>query len=211
MGVEVEAKLIARDAGPLDALAQMRALGPADLGPPTPVDELDIYLDTDDRRLGAARWACRLRSRGDAYRVSLKGPAESDAEGGIHRRPEVEAPATASFDPMTWPSSDARDLAVELSGGAPLGEWLRLRQRRTEREVRLGERRLGSLSLDVVWIEGVGRELPDPLHLVELELADGRDATAGEALVRLADLLAGLPGLAPDPRTKLEHALELLA
>lgn len=211
MGVEVEAKLIARDAGPLAALAEMPALGAADLGPPTTVDELDIYLDTDDRRLGAARWACRLRSRGDAYRVSLKGPAESDADGGIHRRPEVEAPATASFDPMAWPASDARDLARELSGGAPLGEWLRLRQRRTEREVRLGERRLGSLSLDVVWIAGADREVPDPLHLVELELADGQNPMAGEALTRLAAVLASLPGLEPDPQTKLEHALELLA
>ena len=53
------------------------SLGRAVLGPARTVDETDRYLDTDDGRLAAALWACRLRSREGTTRISLKGPQRS--------------------------------------------------------------------------------------------------------------------------------------
>lgn len=211
MTIEVEAKFLAADSAPLDALSGVAALGDATLGPPATVDEVDVYLDTTDGRVAAAGWACRLRDRGAGFRVSLKGPATHDGDAGwLHRRPEVEGRATGSFDPSDWPAGDARELVLELSAGAPLVEQFRLEQRRTEREVRLGARRIGTLSLDAatVWR---GQLQVGVLHVVELELENGADAGALSELGRLADALLALPGLVADGRTKLERALELLA
>lgn len=206
MAVEVEAKLLADGPQPLADLAAAPNLGPGLLGSPRTFAEVDAYLDTVGGRLAAARWACRLRDREGMIRVSLKGPAQ-DATGtdAIQRRPEVEGPATWSYAPADWPPSAARTLLEELSGGEPLDERFTLRQRRTERAVVIDERRLGTLTLDEVRVTHLGRTLGAPLYVVELELDAGGDP--GD-LERLAGELAARPGLALDPRTKLDHALE---
>ena len=209
MPPEVEAKLQAGDPAPLEALSSETALDGATLGPARTVDETDRYLDTADGRLEAALWACRLRTREGVVRVSLKGPAEGPGPGWLHRRPELEGPATESSDPAGWPMSDARRELERLSGGAPLVERLRLHQQRTERSVHIGDRRVATLSLDRVAIARGARDAGE-LFIVELELTDA-DALPPDELQRLADALAGRAGLTPDPRTKLEHALERLA
>lgn len=209
MPAEVEAKLRAAGADVLAALAEAQTLGEADLGRARTFDELDIYLDTADGRLAAARWACRLRDRGHGPYVSLKGPAAAVSAGGVHRRPEHEGPATASFDPSTWPPSQARDLLIALIDGATLVERVRLLQRRTERPVTVRDRHVGTLSLDEVRA-GRGEEVLDgTLYVVELELEADDDASVA-ALDRLAGALAAWPGVEPDPTTKLAHALGAL-
>lgn len=201
MPIEVEAKFVAADPAAFAALRALTTLGAADLGPATSYDETDTYLDTADGRLAAARWACRLRTRGAATLVSLKGPPEparADAPAWLHRRPEIEGPATPSLDPASWPASEARDLLLDLTRGASIVERLRLAQARTARPVAVRGARLGTLTLDEVEIGGAG-----PLLAVELELTGDDEAR----LAAVASALAALPGLAPDPRTKLEHAL----
>ncbi len=208
MATEVEAKLTADGPGPLTRLAAVERLADAVLGPARTVDEVDVYLDTEDLRLSAARWACRLRSREGAVRVSLKGPAASEVPAdGLHRRPEVEGPATDTVDPAHWPPSAARARLEALSGGRPLIERFRLAQSRTERSVRLRDgREIGLLSLDVVDVIHGGRTL-GRLHAVELELAAGGDEAP---VAGITTALEAIPGLSREPRTKLEHALELL-
>lgn len=209
MPIEVEAKLRADGPDVLAALASIPALGRASLGPAETVAEVDRYLDTDAGSLAAARWACRLRERGSTVRVSLKGPPDAPITAiGVHRRPEVEGPATGDPDPAAWPESEARDLLVELAGGDPLRERLRLRQQRTERAVTLDGKPLGTLTLDVVEIEAGGRTA-GVLHVVELEKDPWSTDEAG--LAEAAAHLARMPGLTPEPMTKLEHALERLA
>lgn len=204
MALEVEARFRADGEATLDRLAARSALGAAELGAPRTVDEVDRYLDTPSGRLRAARWACRLRSREGATRISLKGPPDVAASGWLHRRPEVEGPATDDIDPARWPASPALELLIDLSGGAQLREWLRLVQRRTERPVHLARRHVGTLTLDAVAAERDGRRL-GVLHVVELEI---RAETGVEAdLAPLAEILAAEPGLEPEPRTKLELAL----
>lgn len=208
MAAEVEAKFRADGPDPLLALAAESRLGDATLGPPRTVEEVDRYLDTDDGRLSAALWACRLREREGRIRVSLKGPAEMAGVGWLHRRPEVEGPATASVDPADWPPSEATELLATLRGDGALHERFHLRQRRTERAVRVGDDPLGTLSLDRVTVAD-GRRDHGELFVVELELADD-SPLATSLLAALAERLAGRQGLEPDPRSKLEHALELL-
>jgi inorganic triphosphatase YgiF len=137
--------------------------------------------------------------------VSLKGPPLATPDEAVHRRPEVEGPATLEPDPDTWPASEARDALESLRGGRRLREILRLEQRRTERAVTMDGRRVGLLSLDEVTFTGA----PEPvalLHAVELEM----DPTAGDggALGALVTALRAIDGLVVDPRSKLEHAFD---
>lgn len=206
MGDEVEARFRADGRAPLDRLAARPTLGNASLGAARTVLEEDRYLDTADGRLRAVRWACRLRSREGTTRISLKGPPATTATGWLHSRPEVEGPASTLVDPDAWPESPARAFLLELSGGAPLAEWLRLLQERTERPVSIDGRPVGGLSLDVVTAERGGEPL-GRMHLVELELRP--DADPERDLPALAHALAAEPGLEAEPRTKLEIALEL--
>jgi inorganic triphosphatase YgiF len=210
MPTEVEARFRADEPGQLRRLAAIPAIGDAELGPPRTVDEVDVYLDTPGGALAAARWACRLRRRDDRVAVSLKGPPEpATGASSLHRRPEVEGPATPSSDPGDWPPSAARDLLDSLRGGEPLVERLTLRQRRTERAVTLEGSALGTLSLDVATVEVAGRPRGE-FRIVELELAaeaSGREDALGD----LARTLGTRESLEPERRTKLERALELIS
>ena len=207
--IEAELKFRAVDEEPLRSLAAATSLGPAQLGAARTVDELDRYLDTADLRLAAVRWACRLRAREGRTLVSLKGPAEHIAGATLHRRPELEGPATPDPNPAAWPPSAARAQLLEMAAGAPLVERLRLAQRRTEREVRGGRELSGLLSLDRVRVLRDGMEIG---HLLMVELELDPAALAGGLDPRpLAVALGAIPGLLPDPLTKLEHALGMVS
>ncbi|HEX2194424.1 MAG TPA: CYTH domain-containing protein [Candidatus Limnocylindria bacterium] len=204
--LEVEIKLRAEEAA-LVELASASSLGPAWFCAPRTVDETDLYLDTDDGRLAAARWACRVRSREGRRWIALKGPAREPTADAVHRRPELEgdAPEGDAMEPMAWPPSPARDLVTRLAGAAPLAERLSLHQRRTERDVLVGERRVGTLSLDVARVVRGGAEL-GTLRVVELELVP---PVAEDLLRELRAALLARAGLEPEPASKLERALEL--
>lgn len=208
MPTEVEARFSAAGPGPLLSLASLERLGDARLGPAATSSEVDVYLDTAAGALGTARWACRLRTRGDRVTLSLKGRPDPATGGWLHRRPEVEGPATEERDPTAWPSSPARDLLERLTGGAPLVERFVLHQQRVERPVAHGAHRIGTLSLDTVDVEHRGTPA-GRLHVVELELRAGTEDDA--VLDPLARQLQAIPGLAPEPKTKLERALALIA
>jgi inorganic triphosphatase YgiF len=210
MPVEVELKYRAAGPGPLRVLATTPALGRAMLGDPSAIEELDRYLDTVDERFSASAWACRLRSRAGTTRLSLKGPAEDGTSGALHRRLEIEGPATDDLDPAAWPESEARDLVDSIRRGRPLVERFRLHQLRTERSVTLDGIDLGILTLDVVDIEAHGESL-DRLHVVELELRGDAIGTDASRLAEMNGGLAAVDGLQPEDRTKLEHAIARLA
>lgn len=207
MAIEVEARFGGAGPEPLAVLATTASLGTASLGPATTSAEVDVYLDTAEGALGAARWACRLRARDSRVALSLKGPPDPGTGGWLHRRPEVEGPATEDRDPAAWPPSAAREALERLTGGAPLVEQFILRQQRVERPVTLGPQRIGTLSLDTVDVEHeavtIGR-----LHVVELELSAGSEDEA--ILDPLAREIGSIPGLVPEPRTKLERARSLI-
>ena len=206
--VESELKFIAADERPLDALAAAADLGPARLGKTTSVYEVDRYLDTTDLRLAAHHWACRLRERGGRIVISLKGPAEQAAGDHLHRRPEVEGPGGEGLEPSAWPPSAARDLLLNLADAAALHERFHLEQRRGERQVTVGGEVVGTLSLDRARVIHQGTEA-GRLLVVELEMLPAA-LEAGLDVEPLATALGAIPGLRPDPSSKLEHALALL-
>ncbi|HTE66934.1 MAG TPA: CYTH domain-containing protein [Candidatus Binatia bacterium] len=207
--LESELKYRAETDATLEALASPPDLGPATLGPANTVEETDRYLDTEGRDLARARWACRLRTREGRTFLSLKGPSQHAPGAALHLRPELEGPANDDPDPASWPPSPARDLLLELTGGAPLSERLALAQRRIEREVAVGGRRVGLLSLDRSRVLHGGREV-GVLRVVELELAPAA-LVAGLDPAPLERALAAIPGLTPDPASKLERALALIS
>lgn len=206
--IESELKFIADDGTPLSRLATRRTLGLARLGPPSTVEELDRYLDTAGMRLATHGWACRLRTRDGTTSLSLKGPPGHATGAVLHRRPELNGPATPEPTPAAWPSSEARDLLDAMSGGDPLVERFTLLQTRTERTVLMHESRIGTLSLDRVRVVEGAVQL-ELLHVVELEL----DPAAGPVdrhADHLSQALARIRGLRPDPMTKVQHALEMI-
>lgn len=206
--VEAELKYTAPDEQPLLELEGAPTLGPAQLGPPHTTLELDRYLDTADLRLSAARWACRLRERNGSTIVSLKGPPQHRAGETLHRRDEVEGPAGPGLDPLTWPASPARERLQDFIGGRELVERFRLEQERTERWVSVGELPVGVLSLDRVRVLYRGSEA-GRMYVVELEL-DPAALAVGFDHRPLEEALGRIPGLSPDPLSKLERALALI-
>lgn len=206
--VEAELKYLAADERPLRELERSDRLGPAVLGPVTTVAELDRYLDTGDLHLAAARWACRLRTRGTRTVVSLKGPAEHTAGDPMHRRPELEGLANESLDPDAWPPSEARAQLLAMTGHAPLAERFRLEQERTERSVTMRGQPVGTLSLDRARVLR-GDVEAGRLLVVELEFAQTGEVELGAR--ELAAALSAVPGLTPDALSKLERALAMLS
>ena len=206
--IESELKLRADGDAPLRELAMIETLGPATLGGARTFDELDRDLDTAGLRLADRGWACRLRSREGNTTVSLKGPAEHLAGAALHRRPELNGPAAAGADPAAWPPSEARDQLIAMTGAEPLTERFALAQERTEREVRMGGERAGTLSLDRVRVIHRGAEI-GRLYLVELEF-DSIGAPADREVEPLSLALQGIAGLRLDPLSKFEHALEMI-
>lgn len=206
--IESELKLIADDEAPLAALSTLETLGRARLGAPRTVDEMDRYLDSVDRRLASQGWACRLRTREGSTTVSLKGPAQHDEGAVLHRRPELNGPATGAVTPSAWPPSEARDLLDAMSGGEPLVEQFTLLQTRTERAVLMRGRRAGILSLDRVRVMS-GDVAVGLLHIVELEV-DPAAALGARDADHLSKVLERIDGLRRDPMTKIQHALALI-
>ena len=206
--IESELKLRADGEAPLAELAVLGTLGPASLGGPRTIDELDRYLDTTGLRLANHGWACRLRSREGSTTVSLKGPPEHLAGAALHRRPELNGPAAPGTDPTEWPPSEARAQLLGMTGAEPLAERFALAQKRTEREVRLGGERAGTLSLDRIRVMHRGVEL-GRLHVVELEFDPLRALTSLE-IEPLSLALQAIAGLRLDPLSKFDHALRMI-
>ena len=70
--MEIEAKFALPDVGTLERLAQAETLLDFRLGPAVTRTVQDVYLDTPDRRLLAAGYACRRREDGDRILLTVK-------------------------------------------------------------------------------------------------------------------------------------------
>jgi inorganic triphosphatase YgiF len=213
--MEVEAKFSVPDRVTFDRLCQLEKLAGYRLEPGGVKQVHDRYLDTAERAMLRAGYACRVRRKGlrpepaegETLVATLKGLGGADAGNGIHRRAEYEVPVDRD-DPVTWPESPARDLALRLSDGQPLCELFSLNQ---ERHLRLlhedapeGARRVAELSLDVVT---PGGDESRSYYELEVELLD----QGGESdLHALIGELRTAWGLQPEPRSKFERGLALI-
>lgn len=201
--MEIEAKFLV-DAGALTTVAGLRQLGAYTLAPtPAPERQLNTYYDTADGRLAAARHGLRVRRVGERALVTLKGPAEVGPDG-VHRRGEHEFPGDDPH-PAAWPPGVARELGLALTGGAPLAPTVAVA---TERNILYALRdgvRVAEIALDRGVLRAGGRERPFAEIEIEL-LPDGGRAD----LAALAADLGAHVRLQPEPRSKLQRAMELL-
>ena len=196
---EVELKYRVTDVAALRAWLDAgwpEALPWAVLGEPRTKAVEDRYFDTSREALRRHGFGARLRRVGGQHLVTVKSlsadelvgddrppegapaPAGDDAHP-LHRRIELEGPATGRLDPDTWPSSPARELIDELRGAARLRGLFTIRQVREVRPV-TGDDGTADVSLDEVRVIA-GRNIVGTF--VELEV----EATGGSP-----DLLAGV-------------------
>lgn len=203
--VEIELKYSVADRAIGEGLVNGDALGTfSTRGPSHSAQHEDRYLDTADGALARAGFVARLRSTAAGTMVSVKSTASSD--GALHRRDEIEGPATRAAQPADWPSSAARSLILELCGDAPLVELVTVRQLRRRRDlVAPGGQAAVELSLDEVDVINRGRVV-DRFVELELELTRGSEAD----LIPLQALLDQLAGLQPSTTSKFERALAAL-
>ncbi|MEO8625061.1 MAG: CHAD domain-containing protein [Candidatus Limnocylindrales bacterium] len=132
----------------------------------------DRYFDTADGALGAAGYGARLRRIGRQTTLTVKSDLEVRA--GLHRREELEAPATRSLDPGAWPASEARTRVIEVAGARRLIERFRIEQERHEVEAHV-DGALVAASLDDIAVFAGGRPAGS-LKQLEVELRSGSEA-----------------------------------
>lgn len=202
--MEIEAKYAISDPAVFDTLLGLRALGSYTLRPTGERRVVDHYLDTADRDLWRAGYACRLREGApDApWLLTVKGLGQ--AVGAVHEREEHESEVPGSSTPTDWPEGPAREIVMRLSDGRALAELFALRQLRQTRAVEQGERTVGELSLDIVDADIAGHRT----HVRELEVELGPSGRADDLHALHADLQPY--GLRPEPTSKFERALALL-
>jgi CHAD domain-containing protein len=209
--MEIEAKFALPDAETLRHLQAIDHLAGFALSTGQIKQIRDTYLDTADRLILAAGYACRRRERGEEVLITLKGLG--GAEGAVHRREELQValpsdqPPTERFDVAhhEWPASPVRDRVLQLIGEAPLAPLVDLQQTRVVRLVSQGERPVAELSLDEVHLAADERE--QTYFELEAELAP---QGSEDDLTTIVTCLQDEWGLEPETRSKFERALAFL-
>ncbi len=201
--MEIEAKFALSDAMAIQSLQTVEQLAGYVLSAPRVMRVRDTYLDTRDRRLLAAGYACRRREQRNEIRITLKQIQR--ANGAIHRREELEVVLSADAPPAEWQASAARDRVMQIVGDELLTPLFALTQKRRVRQVTQGERYVAAMSVDDVHARA-GRKRAAYAEL-EIELMpDGTD----EDLAALVVCLQSEWNLSPESRSKFERALALL-
>ncbi len=201
--MEIEAKFAAPDAETLRRLKTVKRLTGFTLATGQTKQVHDTYLDTADRAILAAGYACRQRVQADGVLITLKGLG--GAKGAIHRREELEILLPEAQPPAKWPASPVRDRVLQLIGKARLIPLLELQQTRTVRPMRHNRRLVAEMSLDEVHLTVKNEE---QVHFeLEVELTPrGTESHLAEIATHLQDEW----GLKPEPCSKFERALESL-
>jgi CHAD domain-containing protein len=135
--------------------------------------------------------------------VGLTVKSDIAIVGGLHRREELEAPATRTLDPGEWPESEALSRVISVIGRRRLIERFRVKQERHEAEARVGGAVVVA-SVDVAQVVAAGRAAGS-LQQLEVELRSGPE----EALRALGQEIAASGVGVPEARSKLAIASEM--
>ena len=193
MSQELELKFLVEDVAAAQAwLGRRLGAQPDDW---RTVQITDRYFDTADGALSAAGYGARLRRTGRQTVVTVKSDLE--VVGGLHRRLELEAPATRSLDPLKWPDSEPRSRVIEVAGERRLIEQFAVNQQRRELKASVAGA-VVLVSLDEAQVFAAGRTAGE-LHQLEVELVSGDEA----ALRSLGDEITAAGVGQPESRSKL--------
>jgi CHAD domain-containing protein len=198
--MEIEAKFALPNADILEHLQAIDRLAGFVLSAPQVKQMHDTYLDTSERTILSAGYACRRREREGQVVFTLKGL--KGVEGAVHRREELEVSLPDDQPPAQWPASPARDRVLQLIGKARLIPLFDLHQTRVIRLLSQDERTAAELSLDDVYLAAQGREQA----YLELEVELSPQGSE-EELATIVACLQDEWGLEPEPRSKFERAL----
>lgn len=201
--MEIEAKFKVADESQAGIISSADRLGEFELQPGKSKHVHDTYLDTRDRSLLAAGYACRSRSDGTQPVITIK--ALSSSRESIRTREELEVTLKEASPPESWPRGPARDLVLEIAGARPLVPLVELEQTRIVRAITRQGRVVAEMSLDTVHVLGVGGQ--PGYHELECE-ASGEGS---EADIRaIGESIRQEWRLEPSTRSKFERALELV-
>jgi inorganic triphosphatase YgiF len=199
--IETEAKFTVPEIGTFKALQRITRLGDFELTPVEVKNIRDRYLDTADRDLYRAGYACRIRTRDEQQRLTLK--SLTPAIEAIHRRHEVEADVETD-DPQNWAKGEARTLVLDIIGSASLETLFHIYQTRHVYHVLHQDRPVIEYSLDEVSLH---QEATIDYLELEAELIEGAAEAALDRFIET--LLADWP-LQPEKRSKFEQGLASL-
>ena len=181
---------VARRPGPFSAFVQTAEIGGLHLEPLPPVRVTDWYYDTDTGDLLRRALALRVREQGSRRTVGLRAlETPGPLPGDLDLPSDFDDPSDAR---LVLPSGALADAVEAITGPAPLGPLLSLRQYRTPRVARDGDQAVGMLSFDVVVCEAPGARMVSNEVEVEVHRA--------AALARLAAVLEA-QGLEPAERS----------
>jgi CHAD domain-containing protein len=201
--MEIEAKFVLPGAEVLEHLLAVDHLADFALMGEQVKQVKDTYLDTTDRLILAAGFACRQREKDDGVLITLKGLGR--AEDGVHRREEYEVLLPARAPPAEWPAGPVRDRVHGLIGDAHLVPLFHIEQTRILRQVSQDERVVGEMSLDDVLTTAQGKEQ----GFLELEVELAPQGTE-EDLKALIACLQDEWELEPMVLSKFERGLAFL-
>lgn len=202
MSIEIEAKFLVTGRGAYDRIRALSHIGGYSLLEGRMQNVLDVYMDTAERALLSAGYACRRREQEGALLITVKSMAHPRSD--VHRREELEVTIPHDAAPAAWPDSAAREKILGLISGNPLEELFRLSQGRFVRPVVEGDRLVASASLDEVSVSA--RSSVRQWHELEVELAPtGTD----EDLATISGWLRTAFGFRPLAASKFERALAI--
>ena len=196
--IETEVKFIIPDQATLAALKKVTSLDDFQLQSIGTKSLVDRYLDTSDKRLFRAGYACRIRTTPQKQTFALK--SLTPPEGNIHRRQEFEM-EVESDQPQTWAKGEAKDLVLGIIGEQQLHSLFTIYQTRHKYHGRLGEEPIIELSLDEVSVNDAGKT-----DYFELE-AELLESGSEDDLGRFVDALQANWDLQPEVQSKFERAL----
>ena len=200
--MEIEAKFTLPDRDVFQRLMSVDRLAGFSLSAGRVKQVRDTYLDTVERLILRAGYACRRREQSEGILITLKGLG--GAQGAVHRREELQVLISSDLPPAQWSPSSVRDRVLQLIGSAPLLPLFELQQLRTVRLMTQGERPVAELSLDDVQVKAGNREQVYLEMEVELETQGTEDD-----LSAIVACLRDEWQLKPEPLSKFERALTL--
>ena len=201
--MEIEAKFVLPTIETFHRCQTIENLAGYDLSTARVKQVRDTYMDTAERRIMAAGYACRQREQNEKVLLTLKGLGIAD--GAVHRREEIETELSGPLPFSQWPASPVRDRARKMIGDAPLTPLFVLRQTRMIRTVNQGERQVAELSLDEVHL--AVKEKKQTYFEMEVELSP--HGTEND-LTAIVNYLQSEWNLKPETRSKFERGLSFL-
>ena len=201
--LETEAKFVIPDLATFTALQQLTHLGDFELKPIGVKTVVDRYLDTANKRLYQAGWACRLRSVEGKQLINLK--SLTPAQDNLHRRQELETKIETTQvrvdQPQAWPDSPAKELVVQSVGPALLQTLFTLHQTRHQFHGLKQGQPIIELSLDEVSLND-----SSVVNYRELELELIEQGVEADLALLVEALQAQWP-LKVETQSKFERAL----